>query len=304
VRVGKDPQTWAQLAALRHESGRVEAEAVLLNAVDAYRAALGERLMAVYALGSLAHGGFSPLVSDIDLGLIVQDPVRSGDARTIRAVAEKTRGAPLSERLSVFWGSPSTLRGERPGGRFPPLDRLDLLEHGRLLVGVDARSGLCRPSAEELLVSGAEFALEFLAGVRDPGDPRTRGRRSPSAATQDAVEEIRRPELLLARGVRRLTKLALFPVRFLFAATGLLGSNEDAVAWYVTRGNAPGTGLVAAALAWRTVPPDEKAAVELLHRQVVPLYLHYVDDHIARLESSDRSELARAFERLRECLTR
>jgi hypothetical protein len=284
----------------------VEAVGVLLNAVDAYRAALGERLMAAYALGSLAHGGFSSLVSDIDLGLIVQDPVRSGDPRMIRAVTEKAKGSPPSERLSVFWGSPCTLRGERAAGRFPPLDRLDLLEHGRLVVGVDARCGLCRPSGEELLVGGAEFALEFLAGGRDPGDPRTAGMGSRSASTRDAVEEIRSPELLLARGIRRLTKLVLFPVRFLFtAATGLLGTNDDAVAWYVTRGNAPSTALVAAALAWRTAPPtDEKAAVELLRQQIVALYLHYLDDHIARLESLDRSELARAFERWRACLIR
>jgi hypothetical protein len=33
------------------------------------------RLIAGYALGSLAHGGFSPLVSDVDLGLILEDPV-------------------------------------------------------------------------------------------------------------------------------------------------------------------------------------------------------------------------------------
>jgi hypothetical protein len=291
---------------MTQEHGRVEAEAVLVNAVAGYQAALGERLMAGYALGSLAHGGFSRLVSDIDLGLIVHDPVRSGDARTIRAVAQKTKGSPLSERLSVFWGSPSTLRGERAGGRFPPLDRLDLLEHGRLLAGVDARRVLCRPSAEELLVSGAEFALEFLAGVRDPGESRTAGMGSPTAATSDAVGELRSPELLLARGVRRLTKLVLFPVRFLFtASTGLSGSNDDAVAWFLTRGNAPGTALVEAALAWRIAPPtDERAAVELLRQQIVPLYLRYLDDHIARLESLDRSELARAFERWRACLIR
>ena len=44
-------------------------EAVLARAVSAYRAALGSHLIAGYALGSLAHGGFSALVSDVDLGL-------------------------------------------------------------------------------------------------------------------------------------------------------------------------------------------------------------------------------------------
>src|SRR5439155_19007171 len=45
-------------------------EDVLARAVAAYEAALGSRLIAGYALGSLAHGGFSPLVSDVDLGLV------------------------------------------------------------------------------------------------------------------------------------------------------------------------------------------------------------------------------------------
>ena len=47
---------------------------MLAKAVSAYRDALGARLIAGYALGSLAHGGFSQLVSDVDLGLILQDP--------------------------------------------------------------------------------------------------------------------------------------------------------------------------------------------------------------------------------------
>jgi predicted nucleotidyltransferase len=114
---------------LRPMKAEASAERVLAEAAGAYRAVLGDRLIAAYALGSLAHGGFSPLVSDIDLGLVVADPVRSGDGESIQAVAEaeKGKGSELSERLSVFWGTPSTLRGDREGGRFPALDRLDLL---------------------------------------------------------------------------------------------------------------------------------------------------------------------------------
>src|SRR5262249_56140598 len=104
---------------------------------DGYLAALGDRLVAAYALGSLAHGGFSDLVSDIDLGLIVRDPIEPGDGETIEAVAdaEKSKGSPLHERLSVFWGTPSTLPGERGGGPFPPPDRLHPVENGARLPG-------------------------------------------------------------------------------------------------------------------------------------------------------------------------
>src|SRR5690242_13693082 len=173
----------------------VEAEGILLGAVDAYRAALGDRLVSAYALGSLAHGGFSALVSDVDLGLILADPVQSQDGDTIEAIAEtqKSSGSVLAARLSVFWGTPATLRGEGAGGRFPPLDRLDLIESGRLLAGVDARTGLARPTADELLINGAEFALDFLAAVGSGSSSTTARLGSMHPATQGAIEEIRDP---------------------------------------------------------------------------------------------------------------
>jgi hypothetical protein len=36
-----------------------------------------ERLLAAYALGSLAHCGFSEHVSDVDLGLVLAHPLRA-----------------------------------------------------------------------------------------------------------------------------------------------------------------------------------------------------------------------------------
>ena len=50
-------------------------EAVLDLAVAGAETAFGLRLEAAYALGSLAHDGFSSLVSDVDLGLILSDPL-------------------------------------------------------------------------------------------------------------------------------------------------------------------------------------------------------------------------------------
>jgi hypothetical protein len=262
---------------------------VLTEAVDAYRVALGNRLLAAYALGSLAHGGFSELVSDIDVGLIVSDPPLAEDGSVIKEVAdmERSKGSALHARLSVFWGTPATLRGERDGGRFPALDRLDLIENGRLLAGSDdARSGLPRPSRRELIVTGAEFALGRLG--------------------RDAVEEIRSPELLIAHGVRRLTKLVLFPVRFLYtAATGRIGTNDAAVAHYLGDQDAAAHQLVSAALAWRrSEPTDEAAVAQLLRNDMMPLYLQYIDDHITRLDSLGETELADGFGDWRERLVR
>jgi hypothetical protein len=285
----------------------VEGEAVLLEAVDAYRAALGDRLLAAYALGSLAHGGFSELVSDIDLGLIISDPPQPSDAETIARViaTQRRKGSPLHERLSVFWGTPATLAGEREGGRFPPLDRLDLLESGRLLAGADdARGRVQRPNKEELVITGAEFALDHLAAVEPAAGGGDHQLGSIRADGSEAFEQVRSPELLAAQGVRQVTKLILFPVRFMYtAATGRVGTNGDAVAHYLDRRQTPSPRLVEAALAWRTDPPSDRAAVvELLGAELVPLYLEYIDDHTKRLQAMGRDDLAAAFEEWRKQL--
>jgi hypothetical protein len=256
-------------------------EVVLARAVSAYQAALGSRLIAGYALGSLAHGGFSPLVSDVDLGLVLQDPLRAKDRLTIRRVARSVQagGSALDQRLSVFWGTPVTLRGQRPGGRFPPLDRLDLLEYGRLLTGRDVRAGVARPGEAELLVAGAEFALGYLGA---------------------ALGEIRAPARLAARGPRRVTKIVLFPVRFLFTAeTGRVGTNALAAEHYLASGSAPAAALVTAALAWRREWPAGREATELLSRELTPLYVQYLEDHIARLQAAGGWRLADRFRRWR-----
>lgn len=278
-----------------------QGEAVLAQALAAYQTALGSRLIAAYALGSLAHGGFSPLVSDVDLGLVVDDPFRVKDRFTIRGVASAVRagGSPLHQRLSVFWGTPSTLQGRVSGGRFPPLDRLDLLEYGRLLAGADARDNVARPGRAELLVAGAEFALGTLGGDPDLAQ-RVKGLVMRGQRGDDPVREVRTPALLASRGPRRVTKVVLFPVRFLFtAATGRVGTNALAAEHYLADPGVPAAGLVAAAVAWRSTPPAGDEAAGLLGRELVPLYLHYIDDHIARLDDAGRPRLAARFRRWR-----
>ena len=66
--------------------------------------------------------------------------------------------------------------------------------------------------------------------------------------------------------------------------------------------NAPASTLVTAALAWRLEPPADDEATALVSRELIPLYLHYVDDHIARLRAIDHHRLADGFERWRSRL--
>jgi hypothetical protein len=240
-------------------------------------------------------------VSDVDLGLILHDPVTTKDRVTVRAVARsvKAGGSALDQRLSVFWGTPATLAGQRRGGRFPPLDRLDLLEYGRLLTGQDLRSVAARPDQAELLVAGAEFALGYLGGAAKLPD-RLRAWARLRRPDDTVLNEIRTPSRLVSRGPRRLTKIVLFPVRFLFTAeTGQVGTNTLATEHYLASANPAAAALVSAALAWRLEPPAADEATALLSRELIPLYIQYLDDHIARLRDADRYRLTVRFQRWR-----
>ena len=244
-------------------------EAILRRAVESAREAWGDRLIAAYALGSLAHGGFSALVSDVDLGLILADPLADDDRPRAAAIGTRLAAteAPLADRLSIFWGSPASLRGEIAGGRFPPLDRLDLIQYGRLLHGREARRGLPAPDTRELVIAAVDFALGSL------GQP-------------EVIAELVDPAGLVAAGPRRLTKRILFPVRFLYTArTGEIGRNEAAVAHLLTAESGPVAALAAAAFRWREDPPDpdDPEAIALVRAGLIPLYLRFLDDHEARL---------------------
>jgi hypothetical protein len=100
-----------------------------------------------------------------------------------------------------------------------------------------------------------------------------------------------------------VTKLVLFPVRLLYtAASGRVGTNDAAVDHYLKDERAPSKPLVAAALEWRTAAPSSEVAAELLRKHMVPLYLHFIDDHIRRLSSLGQTRLVDAFGAWRERL--
>ena len=87
----------------------------------------------------------------------------------------------------------------------------------------------------------------------------------------------------------------------LTAETGQVGTNSPAARHYLASPDAPATWLVAAALAWRLEQAGDEATA-LVSRELIPLYLHYVDDHIARLRAIDHHRLADSFERWRSRL--
>ena len=98
----------------------------------------------VYLLGSLAHGGFTRRYSDIDMALVTENGI---DQATLEAV--KTEAAALSPelatKLSIFWSN-----RQFSVGRFPPLDRIDYLDHAVALIEQRERVNPMRPTLQDI----------------------------------------------------------------------------------------------------------------------------------------------------------
>jgi len=95
------------------------------NTIAAYfKQHLGSDLVEAYQLGSLAHGGFSQIYSDIDMCLLLACPEAPAEMARLIANAKELNST-HGKRLSVFWGNPA-----HTWGRLPVLDRVDLLDHG------------------------------------------------------------------------------------------------------------------------------------------------------------------------------
>jgi hypothetical protein len=175
--------------------------------------AFGARLVAVYMIGSLAHGGFAAAVSDVDLSVLV-DRCDAMVPPLAGSVVEATRGElgpGLADRLSIFYTDWASFNAPAETGRMGAIDRLDLMDYGILIHGVDhrARDG-SRPTREELITESAEFLQSWLTQRRSARE-------------------------LAAAGPRVLTKNVLFPVRFLYThATGRTGATTTQSAGPVT----------------------------------------------------------------------
>jgi hypothetical protein len=211
------------------------AEQVVAQTVEAAEAVLGPEIEAIFTLGSLAHGGFAPLVSDVDVAIILGSttPATSGQIARVQRLVADNASNPLSERLSIFWADWDAVRtGQGDNKRLGPIDRLDLLDSGHLLAGSDLREPSVRPSHRELAVMSADHILDKF--------------------TDGYLERLRDTEALVAKGPRAVTKAILFPVRFMYTLkTGRIGLNDNSARWYAAEG-LPGSELALNALEWRS----------------------------------------------------
>ena len=176
---------------------------------------LGEHLVGVYLIGSLAHGGYRAAYSDIDMALISQTPLTAADIDVVNSKIALT-SAILGPKISLFW-TDSTFSG----GRFPPLDRIDYLDH-RIVLLERRRLLPKRPTLNEVRTYLSAGPLRKWA--------------------EEVVRLSALPELL-ALDHKPYLRAVLYPARFLYSwETGRVASNDCAVA-YVDRCNLVGSEL-------------------------------------------------------------
>lgn len=175
------------------------------------------RVISLFKFGSLGDRGDFSLCSDVDVVLML-DKVEEGDETKVKAFwdAIMNFGLPYADRLSLYWSSYREEDFSQGKGRFPALDRLDLIHHAILIEGKDRRNELQAPKHEELIVESARFILSFML------------------AGEKMDELTKYPQNIMKKGARYFTKFVLFPVRLMFTLDNfdVIGSNADAVKYF------------------------------------------------------------------------
>lgn len=192
--------------------------------------ALGSELLGAYLIGSLAHAGFSRRYSDVDVAVVTATGLSAPVLERLRhdAVALSADWGP---KLSVFWTD-----RDFSVGRFPPLDRIDYLDHAVVLAERE-RVRPVRPTLDEI--------RDYLRGA-------------PFTLWAEAARRFAAAETLAVSDRKAYLRALLYPARFCFSwATGCVGSNDEAVVFLSER---PVVGLdvklIARALELRNAADD------------------------------------------------
>lgn len=238
---------------------------------------LGSRCLSVYIMGSLARGGFSEIASDIDVGLILDGTVHKDDVSTIYEIHASvvSKHTQIDNNISIFWGTIESINGAVDAGRYPPFDRLDLIDHAILLSGVETRDQLIKPTREELEVASAKFSLDYLA-------------------SNERVNEFLNCELITNKGVVYVTKTVLFPARFIYLAeTGEIAGNNVSYKYYMDKFLGSDAELVECGYQWRLIslPENIGSVTKKLNLGLVRLYCNFIDIYADRMELYGQVEL-------------
>ncbi len=180
-----------------------------------FKLQLGASLTDVYKLGSLAHGGFSQIYSDIDIGLLLNstNPPEEMDRMSSEA---KEMEPQMGKRLSVFWANPVY-----HWGRLPILDRIDLLDHGVPLL-TKHKANFKRPDK-------ADIHRSLLESVDKSWKPR--------------AKELSRLTELEPKNYKPYVRSLLYPARLIFSWDRLQITSNDTAVEYLREIKPPGLDL-------------------------------------------------------------
>jgi predicted nucleotidyltransferase len=215
------------------EPARTEAIDYSRRLVAHWQKVLGTELLGAYLIGSLAHAGFNRRYSDIDMALVTTAGLSPQLLDRVRGEA-LALSADLGPKVSVFWTDRHFSLG-----RFPPLDRIDYLDHAVALMERE-RVRPARPTLEEI--------HNYLMGA-------------PFANWAERARSFAAAETLEPKDHKAYLRTILYPARFCYSwKTGLIGSNDDALV-FLRKEDIAGLdiGLIEAALQCRRSAADPDA---------------------------------------------
>jgi hypothetical protein len=210
--------------------------------VPHWQEALGTELLGAYLIGSLAHAGFSRRYSDIDMALITTAGLSPQVLDRLRSEA-LALSSDWGPKVSVFWTDQRFSLG-----RFPPLDRIDYLDHAVALIERECVQPE-RPTLEEI--------HNYLGGA-------------PFANWAERARSFAAAETLEPKDHKAYLRTLLYPARFCYSwMTGLIGSNDDAMV-FLNKKDIAGLdiGLIERALDCRNSAADPDALFPA--RKVLP----------------------------------
>jgi predicted nucleotidyltransferase len=181
-----------------------------------FKSQLGPSLVEVYKIGSLAHGGFSQIYSDIDVGLVLNSPSPPADMDRLIAEAKALDGE-YGKKLSVFWGNP-----EYSWGRLPALDRLDLLDHSVPLLN-NRKADFQRPTTDEI----RQQLSQTIEGSWKP-----------------KIHELNQLKRLEPNDRKPYIRAVLYPARLIYSWDNLTMDSNDRAVEYLRNVRPPGLDLL------------------------------------------------------------
>jgi predicted nucleotidyltransferase len=224
------------------EPARTAAADFSRRLVPHWQKALGDELLGAYLIGSLAHAGFNRRYSDIDIALVTTAGLSPQALDRLRREA-LALSADWGPKVSIFWAD-----RHFSVGRFPPLDRIDYLDHAVALMERECVRPP-RPTLEEI--------HNYLGGA-------------PFANWAERARSFAAAETLEPKDHKAYLRTLLYPARFCYSwKTGLIGSNDDAMV-FLRKKDIAGIdiGLIEAALQCRQSVADPDALRKVLPSQI------------------------------------